>query len=284
MIQIKVSQTGAELQSMQKNGHEYLWQGDPAYWNRRSPILFPVVGTPVDGILNIGGKQYKQGRHGFARFAEFKEVELNHFKMVQEGRNPNYPYVFDLEVNYVPKESGLSVEWKVTNKGKDEMHFQIGAHPAFFLPDYNEADEIHGYFQCYDAKGNVISPVAVNYCHPDGLRHKLDKPTKFFDAEGIMPITGHSFDNDALLLEGSQVASIALLDKNHKPVLRVDCPQAEAYGLWAPAKPGCPFVCIEPWNGISDAFGFEGDIAERDMDHALAPGESFDFKFLINLF
>jgi len=284
MIQFKVKTSGAELQSVQKGGHEYLWQGDPAYWNRRSPILFPVVGTLSGGVLCIDGKEYPLGRHGFARNTEFKEVGPNHFKMVQEGRNPNYPYDFDLEVNYVPQENGLSVEWKVTSRGREEMHFQIGAHPAFFLPDYNEADEIHGYFQCYDAKGNVISPVAVNYCHSDGLRHAFDTPQRFFDADGVMPITGHSFDNDALLLEGSQVASVVLLDKKRRPVLRVDCPQAEAYGLWAPAKPGCPFVCIEPWNGISDALGFAGDIAERDLDHALAPGASYEFKYLINLF
>ena len=35
---------GAELVSLQKNGTEYLWNGDPVYWDRHAPILFPFVG------------------------------------------------------------------------------------------------------------------------------------------------------------------------------------------------------------------------------------------------
>ena len=57
--------------------------------------------------------------------------------------------------------------------------------------------------------------------------------------------------------------------------------QAQAFGLWAPQKPGCPFVCIEPWNGIADPVGFAGDIAERELDHCLGAGESYLFEYSI---
>lgn len=41
---LTVSEHGAELQSIKDNeGKEYLWDGDEKYWNRHSPILFPLV-------------------------------------------------------------------------------------------------------------------------------------------------------------------------------------------------------------------------------------------------
>ncbi|MCI8286718.1 MAG: aldose 1-epimerase family protein, partial [Lachnospiraceae bacterium] len=36
---------GAELLSYQTAaGKEYLWQKDPAYWAKTSPVLFPYIG------------------------------------------------------------------------------------------------------------------------------------------------------------------------------------------------------------------------------------------------
>ena len=43
-LQLVLSDIGAELQSIEKDGREYLWNGDPQYWPERSPILFPYVG------------------------------------------------------------------------------------------------------------------------------------------------------------------------------------------------------------------------------------------------
>lgn len=61
-----------------------------------------------------------------------------------------------------------------------------------------------------------------------------------------------TFADDAILIEMKQVAKVALLDKHEKRILTIFCPQADAFGLWIPNKPGCPFVCIEPWCGVAD--------------------------------
>ena len=45
VLTVGVSEHGAELQSIQKNGKEYLWQGDTRFWGRRSPVLFPSWGV-----------------------------------------------------------------------------------------------------------------------------------------------------------------------------------------------------------------------------------------------
>lgn len=31
-----------------RTGLEYLWEGDPAFWKRASPVLFPLVGNYRD--------------------------------------------------------------------------------------------------------------------------------------------------------------------------------------------------------------------------------------------
>ena len=162
------------------------------------------------------------------------------------------------------------------------MNFQIGAHPAFVLPDYDANDENHGCLQFYDNHGNVVNPNVSNYLI-DGLRHSYDKPQSITDQNVVLPITNGLFINDAILIEGKQVGSVALLDKKGHKVLSVICPQAEAFGIWAPNKPGCPFVCIEPWCGIADRFDFDGDIAERELNHQLKPEETFLFIYSIQI-
>ena len=43
-LEVSVASLGAELQSIKdSNGKEYLWDGNPEFWGRRSPILFPIV-------------------------------------------------------------------------------------------------------------------------------------------------------------------------------------------------------------------------------------------------
>ena len=130
-----------------------------------------------------------------------------------------------------------------------------------------------------DKEGNPVDPVIKNSVN-GGLRHPYAEP-KTLDA--LIPIKEDTFADDAILIEDSQVASVALLDKDLNKVLTVHCPGAQAYGLWAPKKPACPFVCIEPWNGISDPVGFAGEISERELNHTLKPGEQFIFEYTIEV-
>ena len=46
-----VDPMGAQLCSLKLNQNEYLWQGNPAFWSRRAPILFPIVGSQWQGRI-----------------------------------------------------------------------------------------------------------------------------------------------------------------------------------------------------------------------------------------
>ena len=59
-LRITVSDSGAELMSIEDilTGKQYLWHGDAAYWGRRSPVLFPIVGSLKDKEYKYNGKSY----------------------------------------------------------------------------------------------------------------------------------------------------------------------------------------------------------------------------------
>ena len=281
-ITFKIATHGAELQSLQKDGKEYLWNGDPKYWGRRSPILFPMVGKVFGGVFRVDGKEYPMGQHGFARDSEF--VKVGERYVLSGCSLDKYPYQFELAVTYRTEGNRFIAEWTVANKDDKDIHFQIGAHPALLLPDYHEEDTVHGYLQCFDAQGQLVMQPMLSHGLDQGYLTELDAPVPMpVDADGLLPITADTFAIDTFMLEHGSVKSVALLDKDKKPYLKVGSDQTEAYGLWAPYKPGCPFVCLEPWCGITDIVGFNGEMSERYLNNCLKTGEKFAFIYWIEI-
>ena len=278
ILAIEVAPHGAELISLVRDGREYMWSGDPAFWNRHAPILFPAVGKPYNNEIHINGKAYPMKQHGFARDCEFEEVGKGRMRMV-DVPHENYPYRFSLEAEYRLKGSSVEIVWTIENHDSCDMYAQIGAHPGFLLPDYDPADAVHGYVRYFDKEGRPVNPVEVSGLK-EGNRVPHETPVHY-TAE--TPVTAETFAHDALLFENGQVTIAELCDKSGKPVLRVDCPQAEAYGIWAPHKPGCPFVCLEPWCGICDPYGYTGDISGRTYIHRIAPGGNYTFTYGIEI-
>lgn len=280
IITIEVAEHGAELVSLKKEGLEYLWSGDPTYWNRHAPILFPAVGKPFNNELHTDGKTHPMKQHGFARDSEFEVIGGGCLRMIPGHLSESYPYRLGLEVCYRLKGSTVEVIWKVENLDCRDAYFQIGAHPGFMLPEYHAGDATHGFIRYYDREGKAINPIIVNGLE-DGNQVPLAEPQQM---KSGMPIGADTFAHDALMFEGGQVTKAVLCDKGGREVLGVDCPQAEAYGIWAPHKEGCPFVCLEPWCGICDAKGFTGDISERQYIHRLAPKEKYTFTYTIEVY
>ena len=282
-ITIEVNEHGAELVSIKKGGREYLWTGDAQYWNRHAPILFPAVGKPYNNELHVDGKTYPMKQHGFARDSRFECVNAVMGERVSMRMMPlgnHYPYRLGLEVCYRLEDKRVEIVWTVENFDDKVAYFQIGAHPGFLLPDYNADDEIHGYIRYRNREGKQVNPVVVSSLK-EGNRVPLDAPQK---VKSEMPLKADTFAHDALMFEDGQVVEAVLCDKEGSPVLGVSCPQAEAYGVWAPHKEGCPFVCLEPWCGICDPYGFTGDISTRQYIHCLAPREKYHFTYAIEIY
>ena len=282
-LTIRVADHGAELSGIVANatGKEYLWQADPAFWKRHSPVLFPIVGSVWEGKYRQDGATYSLSQHGFARDRDFtlvheSENELRFALESDERTREVYPFDFLLEIGYRLEGNRIEVLWRVVNTGDRTAYFQIGAHPAFYYPNYDLATEERGYF-AFDVKsGLVYRALAEKGCVGDEIR-----PVPL-DAEGLLPLNVHTFDIDTFILENSQVRRVDLLDVEKCPYLSLSF-TAPLVGLWSPPTKNAPFVCIEPWYGRCDRVNYSGEYKDRDWVNRLEPGEVFDASYTIEI-
>lgn len=282
-LTIRVADHGAELSGIVANatGKEYLWQADPAFWKRHSPVLFPIVGSVWEGKYRQDGATYSLSQHGFARDRDFtlvheSENELRFALESDERTREVYPFDFLLEIGYRLEGNRIEVLWRVVNTGDRTAYFQIGAHPAFYYPNYDLATEERGYF-AFDVKsGLVYRALAEKGCVGDEIR-----PVPL-DAEGLLPLNVHTFDIDTFILENSQVRRVDLLDVEKRPYLSLSF-TAPLVGLWSPLTKNAPFVCIEPWYGRCDRVNYSGEYKDRDWVNRLEPGEVFDASYTIEI-
>ena len=187
VLTVGVSEHGAELQSIQKNGKEYLWQGDTRFWGRRSPVLFPIVGRVWEDTYRYAGNSYRMGQHGFARDMDFKVTYKGEDGIVYWLESTpetlgKYPFPFRLMIGYLLEGNRITVKWRVENLGQLDMYFQIGAHPAFNFPGFDASVDERGFF-AFDSKEELryIVPVEKG-CVSPGL-HTLER-----DVDGLMKI------------------------------------------------------------------------------------------------
>ena len=270
---------GAELTSIKdKNGKEYLWCGDKKYWGRHSPVLFPVVGKPRDAKFTYEGKEYAMGQHGFARDMEFtctkQEAEEIWFALeANEETLAKYPFAFCLEIGYRLTGSTVKVIWKVTNREeKKDMHFSIGAHPAFMCP-INEGEEQTAYSIQMNAKDQV-SYYFLNA--ENGLLRDEEYVLKL--ENGSHKLEEGFFDESAYVIENSQVSEVSLVNPQGKAYITVSF-DAPLVGIWSPEKKNAPFVCIEPWYGRCDKEDFTGTLEQREWSNQLTAGETFEKSY-----
>jgi galactose mutarotase-like enzyme len=140
-LTVTVNERGAELWSIRsrETGAEYLWQGDPAYWGDRSPIMFPFCGRVQENRYSHKGEDYSMGCHGFAAKEIFAversgEDALRFTLRSSEATRKVYPFDFVFHVTYRLEESRLSMSFRGENTGREELPFMVGAHPGFFVP------------------------------------------------------------------------------------------------------------------------------------------------------
>ena len=223
ILTVQIAEHGAELQSIKKDGKEYLWQGDAKFWGRRSPVLFPIVGRVWNNKYRHAGNTYEIGQHGFARDMDFKLTYKEDKGAVYWLESTpdtlgKFPFPFRLLVGYLLEENKITVKWRVENLGAMDMYFQIGAHPAFYFPEFDAATKDRGFF-VFDRKSDLeyIMPTEKGCVSPERHVLKLNK-------EGLMPIDIHTFDCDTYIVDNKQLKKITLLDKKKKPCLLYTSP------------------------------------------------------------
>ncbi|MDO4976414.1 MAG: aldose 1-epimerase family protein [Eubacteriales bacterium] len=282
VIKIEVDLHGAELVSIvnKETGAQSMWSGDGAYWNRVSPVLFPFVGKLKDLSYTYQGKVYGNvPQHGYARDCDFIFVEKTEdtlwFELKDDAVwNERYPFHFLLRLGYRIEEKKVHVLWQVINKDEKEMPFSIGAHPAFIMPD---GASKNGFYLDFH---NGASQLICGELSDAGVL--IPEKRCFVLEDGKLPLTDELFDKDALIIDSDSISTVSILTPEGKAFLHVhfNTPQL---GIWSPAGKKAPFVCIEPWYGRCDRVDYSGDLSGREYGNLLAPGESFEREYVIEL-
>lgn len=280
-LTLTLSAHGAELQSiMDADGKEYLWQADAEYWNRHSPILFPIVCGLWKDTYRIDGREYHLGRHGFARDTDFQLIAKGEQQVIYAMHDSqetlkSYPYHFNLSVSYKLHDNKIHVVWHVENTDNRPIYFQIGGHPAFNVPGLLPGEPLKGRLR-FDVDNPIRLYGNVEGCIAPGRHEAIDTE------DGIWTFCQDSFAENALIFDHSQIRRVELLHPNGTTEVAVDF-KAPAVGIWSPQGKDAPFVCIEPWYGLADRAEYDGDFRDKYLMNQLLPGASFMSEYTITI-
>lgn len=278
-LSAEINPLGAQLSVLRDGqGRELLWNGDPAIWAGRAPILFPIVGTLAGGRYRLGPASYQLPRHGFARGKPFAVLEAGSSRAVfRLQADPQtlqvYPFQFQLDVSFALCGATLTVISTVRNAGQEPMPASIGYHPGFRWPlPYGAAREAH-FIEFAHEEGPFIRRLDVaglltNVRHPTPVAHRR------------LALNDALFREDVAIFDEIRSRSVTY-GAHTGPRIRVSYPDARYLGLWT--KPGSGFICIEPWQGIADEAGFSGDFTHKLGVFTLPPGASRALTMEISL-
>ncbi len=276
-LTVQFSSQGAELKRLFSKpwNRELLWlpleEKDKKIWNRSSPMLFPIVGKLKGDEYHLKGKKYQMSQHGFARDREFKCIECvptgATFLLVADQETfKQYPFCFELRVEYRLEDKKLNVTYSVKNVDRQDIYFSIGAHPGFVLGKGDNYEiqfekKERGYFQ--------LDGGLVNWKQLNALPSNVLVPTK------------ELFSKDALIFKDVKSRYIDLVDLNRHETIRLHGCNTPYFGIWA--KDSLPFICLEPWYGVSDDAFHDQNFETKKGIQTLAMGGTFKFSYAIEI-
>lgn len=281
-LQVSIHPKGAEIQRIfhQTDQMDYLWGGDPAFWGKHSPLLFPIVGTLKNNTYFYQENTYRLSRHGFARDRVFQMEEqsptaITFLLRSDEATLRLFPFEFELRVIYRLTDDGLQTTYRVGNPAEAPLYFSIGGHPAFRVP-LVAGTAYSDYYLEFDRQENMPRwPISK-----DGLIE--DAPMPLLEDTRRLPLTKELFAKDALVLKHPVSSGVTLRSARTERGLRMDYPGFPYLGIWA--APGADFVCIEPWCGIADSVGSDQQLVKKEGINRLEAGGVFERTWTLQVF
>ena len=274
-LKAEINTFGAELVSLQKveTNEEFIWEGNPEFWGKHSPVLFPIVGTLKNNSFLHNNELYNLSRHGFAREQDFQiksqsEQSITFSLLSNEATKLVYPFDFELLINYHLVDFLLKITYTVKNIGKEMLPFSIGGHPAFSLKE-----DFTKYSLKFETSENLKSYRLID----ELVSNRFDEIQL---KEKNLPLSYSLFENDALIIKEMQSKSITIL-KGNIPILKFDFVDFPNFGIWT--KVGAPFICLEPWVGYSDTIENSGNIIEKEGIKLLERNSEKKYTFSISI-
>jgi galactose mutarotase-like enzyme len=282
LLRVTVSTKGAELQSITGKafGIEYLWNGNPAFWAKKSPVLFPIVGSLKNNSYSYQGKSYTLPRHGFARDMNF-QVEKQSLKEItlllksNAETKTNYPFDFEFRIKYQLQADELSTEYQISNTGNGVLLFSVGGHPAFNLP-LTAGTEFSDYYLKFDETENLPRwPISK-----DGLI--IQEPVPVLEDTNRLNLKKSLFYQDALVFKYPASSEVSLLSSKTSHGIQFLMGEFPFLGVWS--FKDANFICIEPWCGIADSVYSNQQLDQKEGIEKLVPGKIFNRQWRVKFF
>ena len=283
-LSASIDSQGAQLMSLALAGNEYLWQGDPRWWAKRAPILFPIVGSLRDGHAVSEQGEISLGRHGFARDVEHEVVAQDESSVTFEIRDTSqtrekFPYAFRLNMTYaLVGEAGLTQTFRVENTGDVTLPFSVGGHPAFNVPAPGTANERFADYEIAFTEAWTCEAPKI----AEGGLLTYDTAALAVDHSDAIPLTHELFVDDAVMLTDVPGGTLTLRSRVSGRGVRIDFADFKYIGIWS-ALGDAPFVALEPWTGHATLTS-EDDVFEHKRGITLLePGAVDERSFTVTL-
>jgi len=279
LLSAQINPFGAELHALQDaDGRDLLWNGDPAFWTGRAPILFPVVGAVADGVIRIDGHDWPMPKHGFARRKVFTLVEQAPdsatFRLEADAETrAAYPFEFRLDIRFAVEGAALLIEAVLHNPGAEALPASFGFHPALRWPlPFGAARAEHR------LRFEQEEPAPIRRIGADGLLRAAPEPTPVEGRD--LALRDALFEDDALIFD-TPASRRLVYGAPGAPALEIDFPDMPMLGVWT--KPGAGYICIEPWQGIADPQGYSGAFRDKPGVIEVTPGATRIFAMRIGI-
>lgn len=282
ILSVDISSLGAEAVEIRRLDLDcsYLWGGDAQYWGSHAPLLFPMVCAAMNGEIKVEGRKYPLGNHGFVRKMEFELADVTetraeyHFHGTEKTLTM-YPFRFQLAVVYTLVENRLEIEYQVINTDSQEIFFQIGTHPGFNCP-LDASTTFEDYYLEFEQPENLEREFlnAAN-CRIVGKMASLGTNMT------RLPLTHELFADGALVFSTFKSSKVVLKSDRTDRQVAVHFENMHQMGFWQPKN--APFVCIEPWHGLADVDGYEGEFKDKDAIVGLPNGQRYSCRLVIEV-
>lgn len=289
-LQVEFQSLGGALSSIKdKDGVEYLWQGDPTYWSGQAPVLFPICGSVRnDTVLydQEDGSQVKGKipRHGLVRKKEFELVNQTENSVTFAIENDeeiyaNYPYHFRLEITYTVTGKTIRTQYEIYNKEAEKsMSYFIGGHPGFNCPLLE--DEV---YEDYYLEFEKSETCTVPKPFPETGMLDFKDRSSWLENQKEIDLNYDLFSYDAVTLDNLESRSVSLKSRKHDKGLKLHFEEFPNLIVWSTLNKG-PFIALEPWSGLSTSLE-EGDrLEDKKGVKVLKPGDidhlGFDIEVL----
>ena len=282
-ITAKIDSLGAELISLQKAGHEYIWCGDPSYWNGHNPTLFPVIGFLKNNKTYFDGVEYEIPKHGYARKTQFELCSQSNNAITlrmtdSETTRVGYPFRFAFEITHRLTENGFETSYHLINHSNNVMPFMIGGHTGIALP-FSDGAKFSDHTLIFEyPESDVTRYIAVNGQIIENPIGQLN----YLDGADRLPLSYELFNEDALMLTGLKSTKVALLDRFGYGV-GMEFDGFDALGIWTPAGKNAPFVCLEPWNGINAFINEDAEFSKKPFIRSLNAGDDYTVSYHVHI-